>query len=72
MKKVMYIGVIALGTLGMVACDSGTNTTTDSDERVIRTDTVSTEYEVERTVVETDTTTETETIDIDRDNRRRQ
>ena len=67
MKKVMYIGVIALGTLGMVACDSGTNTTTDSDERVIQTDTVATEYEVERTVIETDTTTETETID--RENR---
>lgn len=72
MKKVMYIGVIALGTLGMVACDSGTNTTTDSDERVINTDTVSTEYEVERTTVETDTTTNTETVEIDQENRQRQ
>lgn len=68
MKKLMYTGAIVLGTLGMIACDSGTNTTTDSDERVIETDTVSTEYEVERTTVETDTTTETETIEMDRDN----
>ncbi|MDX5418910.1 MAG: hypothetical protein LPK09_06820 [Hymenobacteraceae bacterium] len=68
MKKLMYTGAIVLGTLGMIACNSGTDTTTDSDERVIETDTVSTEYEVERTTVETDTTTETETIEMETDN----
>jgi hypothetical protein len=68
MKKIIYTGAIIFGTLGMIACDSGTNTTTNSDERVIDTDTVSTEYEVERTTVETDTTTETKTIEKEKNN----
>jgi uncharacterized protein YcfL len=67
MKKLMYTGAIVLGTLGMVACESGTNKTTGSDKRVIDTDTVATEYEVEKTTVESDTTTKKETIKADKD-----
>lgn len=53
--------MFAGATVMFVSCDSSTS----SNERVLESDTVNaeTEYEVERTTVETDTTTETVTTD---------
>lgn len=66
MKKLMYAALFVLGTLSFSACDSSTSSTAESDERVISTDTVSTEVEVEETVVETDTTTKTREVETDK------
>lgn len=60
MKKVFMLLMFAGATVMFVSCDSSTS----SNERVLESDTVNaeTEYEVERTTVETDTTTNTETV----------
>jgi hypothetical protein len=65
MKKLMYSALFVLGTLSFSACDSST-TANEADERVIDRDTVSTEVEVQETVVETDTSTRTEKVETDK------
>jgi hypothetical protein len=65
MKKLMYAAMFVLGTLSFSACDSSTSTT-ESDERVVDTDTVSKEVEVQETVVETDTTTRTREVETEK------
>jgi hypothetical protein len=69
MKKLFFVGAVVFGTLSLSSCDNQGRTGTDSDETVVRSDTVVSEYEVQETIIETDTSTRTETIDRDtRDN----
>ncbi|WP_242929225.1 hypothetical protein [Pontibacter vulgaris] len=70
MKKIMYAGVIMLGSLSLFACDRTDKTTdseADADDKsvVVDRDSVATEYEVTETVVEYDTTKKTKTVDAD-------
>jgi archaellum component FlaF (FlaF/FlaG flagellin family) len=66
MKKLIYAAMFVLGTLSFSACDSSTNSTTEADEKVIDRDTVSTEVEVQETVVETDTSTRTREVETEK------
>ncbi len=64
MKKLLYAAMFVLGTLSFSACDSGSKTG-GGDEKVVDTDTVAKEVEVQETVVETDTTTRTREVEAD-------
>ncbi|MCC9138335.1 hypothetical protein ACFSKU_21710 [Pontibacter silvestris] len=66
MKKLLLAGTVVLGSLSLYSCggNEGASTTSDN-EMVIDQDTAVSEYEVDRTVVETDTTTESQTIEAD-------
>jgi uncharacterized protein YcfL len=66
MKKLIYAAMFVLGTLSFSACDSSTNTTTEADEKVIDRDTISTEVEVQETIIETDTSTRTRSVETDK------
>lgn len=69
MKKLSMFFLTA-GMFAFVSCDSGTGTT-DESERVISQDTVVTEMEAQRTIIDVDTIRETETIDVEPNNTQR-
>ncbi len=68
MKKLIALTLLA-GSFFFASCDGKKTSETTENEEVVDTDTVSTEHEVEQTVVErdttvdVDTTTETKTVE---------
>jgi hypothetical protein len=70
MKKLFLGGGILLAVLCTTACErtkNNENETADDDKRVVKRDSVATEYEVTETVVEYDTTKKTKTVKADAD-----
>lgn len=67
MKKIILVGIVAIGTLSLASCDNNEATTEEvnDDKVVVDRDSVATEYEVTETVVEYDTTQRTKTVDVD-------
>ncbi|GAB3196230.1 putative lipoprotein NlpE involved in copper resistance [Pontibacter aydingkolensis] len=71
MKKILFAGMVAFGSMAMIACDNnGEAVVTEDEGVVVDRDSVATEYEVTETVVEYDTTTRTKSVDVDRDSDR--
>jgi uncharacterized protein YcfL len=62
MKKLSMF-CLAAGLFALVSCDSGTGN--NQEGTVIDRDTVTTEREVQSTVIDVDTTTNTETIEVE-------
>lgn len=66
MKKLLFAGAVLLGSMSLYSCGGEEGAvSTETEGTVIDQDTVVSELEVERTVIETDTTTETETIETE-------
>lgn len=72
MKKIIAAGLVALSSIGMMACERSNNSETsleaEDNKVVVDRDSVATEYEVTETVVEYDTTTRTKTVDAEVEN----
>ncbi|MEJ8802799.1 hypothetical protein [Pontibacter sp. H249] len=69
MKKILFAGIIIVGSTSLFACErTNTEGTTEDEGVVVDRDSVATEYEVTETVVEYDTTTRTKTVDATEDN----
>ena len=62
MKKLFALLLLS-GLFTFTSCDS--KKTSDSDEKVVDTDTTDVTYDVEKTVVETDTTTKKDVVEVD-------